>query len=239
MKKKKKLMVLIFSFVIGTSILGLNEITYAADTTSPNFMTQYSSADKAKAEAYSQERYEIWTKNITRSQKKMINSYKKNSNKTNKLLVKFQGDIRVLQQIAEQPGADPKLVKQVNEIEEMNKLIKVEENKTPQTQTIYTSFNATDIGFASNSDIKDGFLNFDEQKINTIIKYLKMGNFPDFRVGNLLPSEPHSTVNAFFTQRRILIELEVPAGTYLAHLGNGQTIFPLDYGMKLTDQAGT
>ncbi|GAC43350.1 anthrax toxin lethal factor-related metalloendopeptidase, partial [Paenibacillus popilliae] len=31
----------------------------------------------------------------------------------------------------------------------------------------------------------------------------------------------------------------VPAGTYLAHLGNGQTIFPLDYGMKLTDQAGT
>ncbi|WP_042226919.1 anthrax toxin lethal factor-related metalloendopeptidase [Paenibacillus popilliae] len=239
MKKKKKLVVLIFSFVIGTSILGLNEITYAADTTSPNFMTHYSPADKAKAEAYSQERYEIWTKSFTNSQKDMINSYKKDANETNKLLVEFRGHIQALQFLAQQPGADPKLVKQVNEIEEMNKLIKVEENKTPQTQTIYTSFSATDIGFASNPDIEDGFLNLDEKKINTIIECLKMGSFSDFRAGNLVTSEPYSTVNAFFTQKRILIELEVPAGTYLAHLGNGQTIFPLDYGMKLTDQAGT
>ncbi|MDA2118440.1 anthrax toxin lethal factor-related metalloendopeptidase [Bacillus cereus group sp. MYBK59-1] len=237
-KSSKKILVIATSIGIGISIFNTELPAYASSEiealpSEPNFKSNFRNTDKEEAKVYSKNQYEEWNKNFSSQEKKLVESFKKNS-LTNELLRKYRGNITEMKFIASEEGADPGLIKAVAEVAEMNRLIKKTKNLTLEKQIVYTRFSVTDFGYESNSDLEKGLLDLDMERVNEFRRGFRYGNFPDLRVGSLI-EEPDGLLGSFFSKERILVELTVPKGTYMGHLGNGQVIFPSDYAIKLVD----
>ncbi|WP_242309749.1 hypothetical protein [Bacillus cereus group sp. BfR-BA-01524] len=232
----KKLLVMATS--IGFILFNTELPTYAsfemgASSSEQNFKPNFRNTDKEEAKIYSKNRYEKWSKDFSPKEKKMIESFKKNS-PTNELLRKYRGNISRMKLMASRDSTDQKLAHVVSEIEEMNKIIKKPENLTLEKQIVYTRFSATDFGYESNSDLEKGLLDLDMKHVNEFKRGFQYGKFPDLRVGSLMEGTD-GLLSSFFSTERILVELTVPKGIYMGHLGDGQVIFPSDYAMKLVD----
>lgn len=179
-------------------------------------------------EEYNKRMYEHWTKDFSTEQKKILETYKKGTSTANQLLKEFRGNLRAMQSAAK---SDMNLKQAIEEISDMNNLIKKPENKTITKQTIYTRFSATDWGYADNSDITKMIKNLDTSKLSPILNGFKFGGFSDFRIGTLIDNSGITDI----ANQRILVELDIPSDTYLAHLGDGKIIFPTDYGMRVEE----
>ncbi|WP_242309752.1 hypothetical protein [Bacillus cereus group sp. BfR-BA-01524] len=237
-KSSKKKLVIATSIGIGISIFNAELPAYAsfeieARPSDPNFKPNFRNTDKEEAKVYSKNQYEEWNKNFSSQEKKLVESFKKNS-PTNELLRKYRGNITEMKFMASEEGADPELIKAVSEVAEMNRLIKKKENLTLEKQIVYTRFSATDFGYESNSDLEKGLLDLDMKHINEFKRGFQYGKFPDLRVGSLM-EDPDGLLKSFFSKERILVELTVPKGIFMGHLGDGQVIFPSDYAIKLVD----
>ncbi|MFV5894599.1 MULTISPECIES: hypothetical protein [unclassified Bacillus cereus group] len=237
-KLRKKLLIIATTIGIGSSILIAELPAYASSELearpfATHFKPNFRNTDKEEAKIYSENRYEEWSKGFSLKEKDLVESFKKNS-PTNELLRKYRGNITEMKFIASEKGSNPELKKAVSEVAEMNKLIKKTENLTLEKQIVYTRFRALDFGYASDSDLEKGLLNLDMEHVNKFKRGFQYGNFPDLRVGSLM-EEPEGLLKSFFSKERILVELTVPKGTYMGHLGDGQVIFPSEYAMKLID----
>ncbi|PGT56944.1 lethal factor domain protein [Bacillus cereus] len=227
MLKKKKLLILMTALTMSGGLVSVNTSTYAAGEysgiKSPHFKPEYVPKDKAKALEYSKEHFTEWKKTLQRSHQEILDKIKVSSNEINKELKEIYGDISKI--------ADMKFKKQ---IVDMDKMIKQRVNQITKKQTIYTYFTAQDLGYENESKMMqdNNKLQFDEKKIDNIVTKFTYGNFTDLRIGNLMLFKGKS-------EERYVVQLELPKGTYLGHLGDGQTILPLDYAMKIeTDLIG-
>ena len=236
LNRNKKLLVLATS--IGCIVFNTEIPTYASSemgaiSSEQDFKPNFRNTDKEEAKIYSKNRYEKWSENFSLKERKIVESFKKPSH-TNELLRKYRGNINQMKLMASRDSTDPKLAHAVSEIDEMNRLIKNPENLTLEKQTVYTRFSATDFGYESNSDLEKGLLDLDLKHVNEFKRGFQYGKFPDLRVGSLT-EETDGLLTSFFSKERILVELTVPKGIYMGHLGNGQVIFPSGYAMKLVD----
>ncbi|AJI08478.1 anthrax toxin lethal factor-related metalloendopeptidase [Bacillus cereus] len=234
-KSPKKLLVIATSIGIGSSIFSAKLPVYANSEIETsfydsNFKPKFRPTDKEEAKIYSEKRYEEWSKDFSSKEKRLVQSFKKNS-PTNELLRKYRGNIIRMKR----DSTDPKLAHAVSEIDEMNRIIKKPENLTLEKQIVYTRFSATDFGYESNSDLGKGLLDLDMKHVNNFKRGFQYGKFPDLRLGSLTEGTD-GLLGSFFSKERILVELTVPKGTYMGHLGDGQIIFPSDYAMRLVDK---
>lgn len=107
-------------------------------------------------------------------------------------------------------------------------MIKQPENKLKQSQTIYTHFEASDLGYDNESNMMDeeNPTKLNKNKINYILNHAKFSSMNEFKVSDL-------TLSGGKKGQRFVAELELPAGTYLGYLDNGETILPTDYAIEI------
>ncbi|MGG4396084.1 ADP-ribosyltransferase [Paenibacillus thiaminolyticus] len=175
--------------------------------------------DERKAKAWSQKRYWAWMKELPDYRKNAIEAFKSSSKEINGKLSEVRGNIDKL--------TDEQLKKQ---IKEMNRMIKHPVNQLEERQIIYIHFDPIDLGYSDELQmlVGNGDRQFDRGKIKTVLNEYKYGNLTDLKIGNL-------TLSGGETGQYYVAELELPKGTYLGHLGDGQTVLPTDYAIEITN----
>ena len=181
------------------------------------------------------EQYEHSLRNCQDSFKQKLQSYRTLSTNGfetigNKVLKEFAGNYKNMndlnyfmtiesESIEEIPDYETvQLQEAVKQVQEINDWIKQENHRTTEKKIVYTYFDPID--FLSLHRSTDS---------NLIAKSFTYGLFPDLRIGELVERDQ---------TKKVKMQVEVPAGTYLAPLGDGNVIFPLDeYGIQL--QEGT
>lgn len=214
--------------------------------------------DKANAKKWSKLRYNTWTKNLSSNQKKTLEDFKIENREINKTLKEFRGldnfdsklnllksEVKIIEQEILKT-TDTKeidnLKSKINKINqktsnykkvkekalELDKIIKQPVNQLSESQTIYTYFTAEDLGYAGESSItKKGTPNeLDKNKINSVLKEYKYGTLTDLNLGELTSSSGEKG-------QRFVVELELPKGTYVGHLGDGKTVLPSGYAIDI------
>ncbi|MDO6629415.1 anthrax toxin lethal factor-related metalloendopeptidase [Bacillus thuringiensis] len=232
---KKKLTVLATTLVVGGGIVGEGTSVYAASTqtvdslqsaeTNNTKVSMYGQdgfkpnfgKDKAKAKAYSKLRYDKWKKNLSSNQVKELETFKESPNEINSHIKKAHGDIDKI--------TDAKIKKKIESLDEM---IKQPENKTEKKQTIYTHFDPSDLGYEKESDMtnEENPSKLESYKISNVLKHFKFGAINEFKTSDL-------TMSGGKKGQRFVAELELPVGTYVGHLGDGQTVVPSDYAIEI------
>ncbi|MED3683967.1 ADP-ribosyltransferase [Bacillus thuringiensis] len=177
----------------------------------PNF-----GKDVTKAKEYSKIRYNQWKKNLSSTQVKKLEEFKSNPAEINSHIKKVHGDMDQI--------TDVEIKKKIADLDE---IIKKPENKTKEKQTIYTHFDPSDLGYKKESNMTNETApnQLDGNKISNILKY-KFSSINEFKVSDL-------TMSGGEKGQRFVAEVELPVGTYLGHLGNGQTVLPSDYGIVI------
>lgn len=175
--------------------------------------------DERKAEAWSQKRYSAWIKSLPDKRQEAVEAFKRSSKEINRKLNEVRGKIDDL--------TDEQLKSQ---IKEMNIMIKQPVNLLKESQIIYTHFDPKDLGYSNELQmlVGNGDRQFDRGKIKTVLNEYNYGNLTDLKIGNL-------TLSGGETGQYYVAELELPKGTYLGHLGDGQTVLPTDYAIEITN----
>lgn len=228
-KRTKKLLALMPPLIISGGLVSANTHIYAAEDhyiekRSPNinFKPHYEPRDKVKAEAYSKERYSEWRKTLQLSHQKELEEFQKKINLQylNKKLELARGNIENIK--------DSTLKQQLKQIDTM---IKQPVNRTKEKQIIYTHFTAEELGFINESQMKkdDGSQQLDENKIENVLRYYEYGILRDLKFGNLMMKKGDKG-------QHFVVKLELPSGTYLGHLGDGQVILPSECAIEIANK---
>ncbi|CAH8711590.1 lethal factor domain protein [Paenibacillus thiaminolyticus] len=175
--------------------------------------------DERKAEAWSKKRYSAWIETLPQNRQEALEAFKRSSKEMNRKLNEVRGNIDEL--------TDEQLK---NQIKEMNIMIKQPVNLLKERQIIYTHFDPKALGYSNELQMLVGSESrqLDRGKIKTVLNEYQYGNLTDLKTGNL-------TLTGGETGQYYVAELELPKGTYVGHLGDGQTVLPTDYAIEITN----
>ena len=141
----------------------------------------------------------------------------------NQMLLEFDGDVEKMRnekiQLEQKQSSNKSTMELVHlekallDIDTMNEYILQAQNETKQDQVVYFEFNPEDWGYSSQWG-----------DTSSLENALKCCRFPCLQTANILKTR---------NKKRIQVQLYIPRGMKVGHLGGGKLIFSTNCGMKM------